>query len=259
MLIRQFYAPVLSNTEVMPGVYLLWLEASQIAGFARPGQFLMVRCGKGHDPLLRRPLSIHRLAGEKLALLFAVVGRGTQWLSQRREGDAIDIVGPLGNGFTISQRARNLLLVAGGIGIAPLVALAEEAIAASHRVTLLLGGETSTQIYPTSLLPPQVKLVTSTIDGSSGRKGMVTELLPDFTNLADQIFACGPLPMYQTLGAMSHTRKPIQVSLEARMGCGLGACFGCAIRTKRGIKLVCRDGPIFELRDVIWEEITEVT
>ncbi len=253
---KQLRAEVLSNSEVFPGVYLLWLHAADIAALAQPGQFVMVRCGQGYDMLLRRPLSIHRIDGSSLALLFAVVRRGTGWLSQRHEGEVIDLLGPFGRGFAIAPESRNLLLVAGGMGIAPLLFLAEEAMAAGREVTLLTGSKTAALVYPQDLLPRDLRPVIATDDGSLGRKGLLTDLLPEFTSAAEQIFACGPIAMYRTMAGMGLT-KPVQVLLEQMMGCGHGACFGCAIETKQGHKLVCRDGPVFELDDVLWEQIRE--
>lgn len=214
----------------------------------------MVRTGEGYDPLLRRPLSIHRVAPlsspSQLALLFTVVGRGTKWLAQRKRGDIIDLLGPLGNGFEI--KSRDLLLVAGGIGIAPLVALAERGLAEGSQVTLLLGVPTKAQLYPSHLLPAEVKPFSSTEDGSAGRKGLVTDLLADFAAEAGQIFACGPLSMYNVMASQDALQgKSVQVSMEVRMGCGFGACYGCALETKRGLRLVCKDGPIFELGELL--------
>ena len=115
---KQTLSSIISSNEVMPGTYLVWLESPDIADAARPGQFVMVRCGE--DTLLRRPLSVHRVDGDRLALLFKIVGRGTLWLSQQQVGDNLDIFGPLGNGFRTDSDSKNMLLVAGGIGIAPL-------------------------------------------------------------------------------------------------------------------------------------------
>jgi dihydroorotate dehydrogenase electron transfer subunit len=245
---------VISNAEVMPRVHLLWLEAPEIAMAARPGQFVMVRCGSSHDPLLRRPLSIHRVAeARRIALLFAVAGRGTGWLSRRREGDLVDLLGPLGNGFSVQQTSRNLLLVAGGIGIAPLILLTEDALNAGHSVTLLLGAQSASVLYPGFLLPPKARLVIATEDGSEGRRGTAIDAIDDCADQADQVFACGPVSMYRSMAAKECLmRKRVQVSLEMMMGCGLGACYGCATRTRKGISMVCHDGPVFELCDVIW-------
>ncbi len=242
----------------MPGVHLIWLKSPEIASIAQPGQFVMVRCGDGSGFPLPRPLSIHRRDGGRIALLFAVVGRGTEWLSQRKAGDTIDIFGPLGNGFSIAPDSKHMLLVAGGLGIAPLCFLAQRALDEGKSVTLLSGASTAAQLYPAHLLPSEARLVTATEDGSTGHKGMVTSLLRDFIGRADQVFACGPMPMYRDIIATRRwrtARKPVQVSLEVRMGCGLGVCYGCTIKTKNGLKQVCRDGPVFDLDDIIWDKL----
>ncbi len=244
----------------MPRVYLVWLNSPPIASQAQPGQFVMVRCGEGLEYQLRRPLSIHQLDGNEIALLFTVVGKGTRWLSQCQAGDNLDLLGPLGNGYSIHSGSHNLLLVAGGIGIAPLVFLAQQALNQGCSVTLLSGTPTTTQLYPEYLLPPEVKLVTATEDGTAGRKGMITNLLPDFMGWADQIFACGPISMYQTIAARKQhllKGKPTQVSLEVRMGCGRGVCYGCTVKTKRGLRQVCKDGPVFDLDDILWDELAD--
>jgi dihydroorotate dehydrogenase electron transfer subunit len=219
----------------------------------------MVRCGEGLEYQLRRPLSIHQLDGNKFALLFNVAGKGTRWLSQCQVGDNLDLLGPLGNGYSIHPGSHNLLLVAGGIGIAPVVFLTQQALNRGCSVKLLLGAVNASQLYPQYLLPPEVKPITTTEDGTAGKKGMITDILPDFIGRADQVFACGPSSMYQTMARMPElSNKPIQISLEVRMGCGLGICYGCTVKTKSGLKQVCKDGPIFNLDDILWEELKGV-
>lgn len=247
----QISAHVVSNAEVMPRVYLLWVEAPEIAADARPGQFVTIRCGEGHNPLLRRPFSVHRVDADKLALLFEVVGPGTEWLSNRKAGDVLDMLGPLGNGFQIDQSARNLLLVGGGIGIAPLVFLAERAVAKGYYVKMVVGAKTASQVYSDV---EGAEIIQVTEDGSAGEKGMATDVGFPLVEWADQVFACGPCPMYHTMANNGMgDGKSVQVLLEEVMGCGLGACRGCAIPTNQGMKMVCRDGPVFELRDVAWD------
>ena len=263
---KQTLASIVSHTEIMPGVYLMWIEAPDIAMAAQPGQFVTVRC---EGLILRRPFSIHQANLNQFALLFQVVGKGTFWLSQLQMGDKIDILGPLGKGFGIESASRNLLLLAGGIGIAPLVFLAQRAVS-QYSITLIHGASTAAQLYHQQRLPKEIQFIPLTEDGTMGRKAAVTDLLPDFLPLADQVYACGPLDMYK---AMAFTLNPspskgegekrreesklkkCQVSLELRLGCGIGACYGCTINTKKGLKQVCRDGPIFELDDIIWEEV----
>ncbi len=250
-------ASIISNSEVMPRVHLIWLESPQIASEVKPGQFVMARCGQ--ETLLRRPLSIHQVANAtKIAFLFTVVGKGTYWLSQCKDGDNIDLLGPLGNSYSIHPASHNLLLVAGGIGIAPLRFLIQEALYQGCSVTLLLGAPTANQLYSKHFLPPEAKLIVATEDGTAGKKGMITDLLPDFIDWADQIFACGPTSMYRTMATRNQEllkAKLVQISLEVRMGCGLGVCYGCTVKTKNGLKQVCKDGPVFDLEDILWGEL----
>ncbi|MBA7660362.1 Dihydroorotate dehydrogenase B (NAD(+)), electron transfer subunit [subsurface metagenome] len=252
---KQVVASIIATSEVMPEVYLIWLESPQIASSVHPGQFVMVRCGE--ECLLRRPLSIHQRDGNKIALLFSVVGKGTHWLSQRQDDNKIDLLGSLGNGYLIHPASHNLLLVAGGIGIAPLCFLAQDALNKGYSVTLLLGASTGSQLYPAHLLPSKIKLVTATEDGTAGKKGLITALLPEYASGADQIFACGPMPMYRDMALKKQELKgkPVQISLEVRMGCGLGVCHGCTVKTKSGLKQVCKDGPVFDLDDILWDEL----
>jgi dihydroorotate dehydrogenase electron transfer subunit len=202
-------------------------------------------------------MSFHRfrlLGGERqFAILYDVRGRGTDWLSRRKAGDELSIFGPLGRGYAINPRTQNLLLVGGGLGIAALISLSDEAIAAGKAVTLVQGARTAANLYPPDLLPPEVEVLSATDDGSTGQPGYVTELVPQHLSWADQIFACGPTPMFAALAGVmreARSRKPVQALLEERMGCGTGICYGCAVFTRQGVRLVCRDGPRFELRQV---------
>ena len=255
--LKQVSATIISNDESMPGYRLICAEARDIAAVVKPGQFVMVWCGK--ELTLRRPLSIHQVSeSSQVCLFFEVVGKGTFWLSQLQEGEPLDLLGPLGNGFSIEPTSSKLLLVAGGIGVAPLAFLARQALNEGKSVTLLLGARTAAGLYPHHLLPGGIKTSVTTEDGSAGTKGMITDILPDFIDWADQIYACGPLGMYEAMAVQEqqeHLRKPIQVSLEVRMGCGLGACYSCSIRTRHGMKQVCRDGPVFNLEEIIWQEV----
>jgi len=234
---KQVTAPIISNIEVMPETYLVWLEAPQIAAAAAPGQFVMVRCGG--DTVLPRPLSIHRVEGASLALLFNVVGKGTRWLSQREKGDSLDIFGPLGAGFRIDPAAKNLLLVAGGMGIAPLCFLADVAAGEGKKVTFITGARSANHLLPVSasqrlfeegMLPASINVVNATDDGSEGYKGPATDLITAYLDGVDQIFACGPLEMYRTMAQMLELKgKPVQLSLEIMMGCGMGVWGRCLI------------------------------
>jgi dihydroorotate dehydrogenase electron transfer subunit len=253
----QVKASILSNTKLMAGAHLLELNAPEIAAAAMPGQFVMVDCGP--DVILRRPFSIHDVNNSsQISILFNVIGKGTSWLAHCKKGTGIDLLGPSGNGYTIRPTAKHLLLIAGGIGIAPLVFLSKQALAQGKEITLLLGARTSSGLYPKNHLPDKIQTIIATEDGSSGRKGMVSDILPDFLEDADEVFACGPLGMYRAIvNVMKRMsiKKNVQVSLETRMGCGIGSCYGCSIRTTKGMKMVCKDGPIFSTETIIWQEV----
>ncbi len=258
---KRVLATVFKNTEIMPKTCLIQVEAPNIANEVQPGQYLMVRCGQDYNFSLRRPLSIHHIDIKQgqIWLLLAVKGRGTSWLAKLKEGDTLDLIGPLGQGFIIRPETYNLLLVAGGMGIAPLLFLAEQALSRKKAVTLLLGASNTSQLYPRNFLPSCIECLIATDDGSAGKKARVTDLIPGFLDWTDQIYACGPVAMYQTIAKQQQQLHPkrlsIQVSLEIRLGCGIGACYGCTINTKQGLKKVCHDGPVFELEDILWQEI----
>jgi dihydroorotate dehydrogenase electron transfer subunit len=256
---KQVLATVISNSELIPGVFLVWMESPQIAVIAQPGQFVMVYCGE--EILLRRPFSIHQVNDDKtsIAILFQVVGCGTNWLSNCQLGDELDVLGPLGNGFYINSTSCNLLLVGGGIGIAPLFFLARVAMEKKCSVTMLLGASTATQLYPNHLLPSAVDCVTTTDDGTMGEEGVITDLVPKFIDRVDQIFACGPSSMYKVIAKLPEIiGKPVQASLEVRMGCGFGLCYGCTVKTRAGLKQICKNGPIFELSEILWDEFVDI-
>jgi dihydroorotate dehydrogenase electron transfer subunit len=256
---KQIKSRIISIIEAMPEAYLVWLEAPEIVPMiSGPGQFIMVSCGE--DAFLPRPLSIHRVDGSQIALLFKVVGKGTQWLSQRKKGELLDIFGPLGNGFSINPNSKNLLLVAGGIGIAPLCFLADYALAQGKIVAVIQGAQTASgllpitspqKIYDKGVHPASLHVINATEDGSEGFKGLATTLIKHYVNTADQVFACGPIAMYKTMAGIPELKnKPVQLSLEIMMGCGTGVCYGCTIKTEKGLKQVCKDGPVFGIGEV---------
>jgi dihydroorotate dehydrogenase electron transfer subunit len=258
-------ARVVEHEEIAAGMFLMWLSCPAVAKGATPGRFLMIHCSDSLDPLLPRPMSFHRFrpptsnlqpptsSQPEFAILYDVRGRGTAWLATRKPGDEIAVFGPLGRGYALASDAQNVLLVAGGMGVAAVIALADEAIAAGRSVTLLQGARTEGLLFPHRLLPTDVEAVSATDDGSAGHHGLVTGLLAEHLPWADQTFACGPNPMFASMADVvkaARSRKPVQALLEERMGCGTGVCYGCAIFTRKGVRLVCRDGPRFDLREV---------
>jgi len=253
-------AKVTGLTELSPGYFQLLLYAPEIAATAIPGQFVQIRAaGPGSiDPLLARPLSIYRatpLSGE-IAVIFKVVGRGTAMLAAAQVGAPLTVLGPVGNGFTIPENTRQLALLAGGVGMPPLFFLAER-LRITHpllRSTLFYGGRTHADLL---CLPEWealgVSVMTATDDGSCGHHGLVTELFQQQCAgvLFDFLAACGPRPMLYAVQRLALASGiPGQLSLEARMACGVGACLGCVCATLAGHQRVCVDGPIFALEEV---------
>jgi dihydroorotate dehydrogenase electron transfer subunit len=254
---------IVSNIELMPGINLIWLQAPEIARRAQAGQFVMVACGT--ENTLRRPISIHSVEDDRFALLYAVVGKGTERLTHLQNGSKLDVLGPIGNGFQVFPMPAgtlSYLIIAGGIGIAPLRFLAEKVKPWCRQIIVLQGAATASKLYPKALLPKEISLTAATDDGSAGHKGFVTDLIPSFATTADVIVVCGPMPMLKYLAEnqtrLKLTGKPVSISLEMRMACGLGVCYGCTIRTKIGLKQVCKDGPVFDLNEVIWDEMARI-
>jgi dihydroorotate dehydrogenase electron transfer subunit len=250
-------AEVISNCSVIPGANLIWLEAPVLALKARPGQFAMLSCGG--QTFLRRPFSIHRISKNKtrVSFLYGMVGKGTLWLSELKPGSILDLIAPLGNTFELDGTGP-AVLIAGGLGIAPLIFLADELRQRGRETTFLYGAASSNLLYQKCLTDfDDVVLVTE--DGSAGREGMVTGCLPEFLKVNSEVFACGPAPMLKALGGMVKlTELKTQMSLEVRMACGFGVCYGCSINTVVGMRQVCKHGPVFYLRDIVWDEFASI-
>ena len=251
-------ATVVERRELAPDRSLLWLRAPAVSRAARPGQFVMVQVSPGLDPFLPRAFWIHRLRdgeeGEEFALLVDIAGRGSAILAGAVPGQTLQVVGPLGRGFTLAPGVRSLLLVGQGTGIAPLVWSADEETDRGRNVTLLLGADDAEHVYPSDLLRPEVEVAVATEDGSAGARGSVVGLLPEYTTWADQILLSGPDSLYGATAEALRAqfwRRPCQVLANAPLACGTGICGSCGVATRRkGVKLICRDGPAFELRDL---------
>jgi dihydroorotate dehydrogenase electron transfer subunit len=278
-------AELVDSREILPGQWLQAYHAPDLAVGSRAGQFVHIRTGDFSGMVLRRPFSINTAdpATGIVTIHFRVVGRGTEWFTQLRSGDRIDLLGPLGRPFEVDPRSHHLLLVAGGLGIAGVRMLADEAIRAGRQVTLLFGAASAREVYPSSLLPDELEYVVATDDGSLGHHGFVTELVPDYEAWADQAFACGPAPMLAVLASLAAGRRGrlgvaklgrrrgggkvdpagspaarrkafLQVSMEQNMGCAVGACLGCVVMSTTGTPVrVCREGPVFAAEEIAWE------
>ena len=265
---KQSNAEVLANKKIKGRYFKAVLRSPLIAKSALPGQFVMLKVASGFSltPFLRRPFGIHGIRSGKIEILYEVVGKGTDILSQRKPGEVIDLLGPLGNSFdcrVLKNPNRQPILVAGGMGVAPLMLLAERLVAGNRRaaigkVRVLIGARAKEQLLcekEFKKIGCDVKIATD--DGSAGFSGRVTALLEEALLAADcrlaNIYGCGPKPMLQELARICRKKNiPAQVSLEAHMACGIGACLGCVVSTKNGYKRVCQDGPVFETENLIY-------
>jgi dihydroorotate dehydrogenase electron transfer subunit len=258
-------AEVVRNIRLTESIYQITFSHSAIADIARPGQFLMVKTGPGRDPLLRRPFSIHNVTPDgKLHILIRVVGKGTELLSRLRQGDRVQVLGPLGNCFDlagIDQSADLVALAGGGMGVAPLLFLANKLAAKNltGKTKIILGARNKDELLcllAFKELGFTVNCITD--DGSSGEQGFITELLLKNLEGANKahIFCCGPTPMLKAVASLCE-RKSVacQVSMETFMACGISACLGCAVPSnEEGRKYVhvCKDGPVFNIREIAW-------
>jgi len=261
---------VTRNENVFKDYYLLEVRGKGLGGRVSPGQFFMIKVGYGTDPLLRRPISLHKIVSkDTVRLLYKEVGRGTGLMSRMVPGDTMDVVGPLGNGFSVPGHTTHAMLVAGGIGVAPLLGLAER-LRHEHpsmSVAAFIGGRSGDDVLGTAEFRRfGIKTYISTEDGSLPRKGRITDSLEEYiTKYAKHgtkgwtIYTCGPKPMMMGVAAIAsmHGIK-CYASLESRMACGVGACVGCVtsiVDREHGgstYKLVCKDGPVFDTEEVVW-------
>lgn len=254
-------AELLARRQHAHDLFELEFRVGQTLGRARPGQFVMLGpLGElAWDPFLRRPFSIYRLAGDRLSLLVAVAGRGTRLLADLQPPVRLGMLGPLGNGFRPPAAARQTVLVAGGLGVAPLVFLAERLLSRQRPVTLVMGVRARSWLPPLGWLEKAgVQLQVASEDGSVGKPGTAIDLFEHllaarrFSPASTYLAGCGPRPMLQALYRVaSRWGGSVEVSLENRMACGTGACLGCSIQLASGENArVCREGPVFPAREV---------
>jgi dihydroorotate dehydrogenase electron transfer subunit len=259
--------PIEKIERVSPEVYRVGFASREIAGKARPGQFLMIKAKACSEPLLPRPISIHRVQSGTIELLVRVVGEGTRRISELKAGEVLEVKGPLGQGFKIDPQ-KVPLLVAGGMGAAPLLFLAEELVRSGAREkgrapVLFIGGRNKKELLALKeFRQAGLKVLVATEDGSFGEKGLVTDRLKAYleTRPAEtMVYACGPAGMLKAVAALARQEGlPCQVSLEEHMACGMGACLGCAVARRQeggpGYVKVCQDGPVFTAGEIIWDE-----
>ena len=253
---------VLEAHMVAPEVASLTLHAPEIAGLCRPGQFAHVWCGGGVYSLTRRPLSISMVEGENISFLFQIKGEGTHWLADRRKGDSVDIIAPLGEGRYSLPESGKIIIAAGGIGIAPVLYLAKEAKEKGLDVLFLFGARNKDNVYCLDDLQRMgITPLVATEDGSVGQQGFITNSLENtlLAEKVEQIYVCGPHAMIKAVAEIAKRHGALlQVSLEERMACGVGACKGCVVAIKHEgsvhYKNVCSDGPVFNAEEVFFDE-----
>lgn len=252
---------VINIKSIAQDIYLITIRSEAISHSARPGQFVNIKCCDGLNALLRRPISILSIDRGKgtFDIAFQIKGEGTKYLSKLKQGDKVDLLGPLGSPFYISEDYRKVAVVGGGIGVFPLLFLLETLKNCLR--TAYLGFRSVDQIaLQKEFKKNSEELIISTDDGSFGEKGLIiNHFIEGFKkNSYDIVYACGPLPMLKAVSEFAKRNDvPCQVSLEQRMGCGIGACLVCACKTGEGddwkYSHVCKDGPVFWSREVIFD------
>jgi len=257
-----YECPVVQIDEVARGIFLMRLENPAISRAAQPGQFVNVRVRDEAIPLLRRPFSVchtDRDAGT-FDLLWKIYGSATELMTRARPGDRFNVLGPLGSGFSISSTTKNAIVIAGGLGVAPMPLLVESLREKRIQVKAQIGARRSDELWGEEIFESLGAHVScATDDGSRGHKGFVTSLLQEELkkNREFEVFACGPMPMLAKVSQIClEAQVNAQLSVETMMGCGFGICMGCPMIPAKGVKehgrylLACLDGPVFRAGEV---------
>jgi dihydroorotate dehydrogenase electron transfer subunit len=255
-----FRCDIVRQVEIVPAVFLLEVHAPEIASKCIPGHFVQLKAADGWEPLWRRPFSIHGVSKDRqsIHLLYRVVGRGTNRMAALKSGDKVDLLGPLGNPFKLEGSFDTAVIVAGGLGIAPVHFLVDRLALTGKTTVLLWGARQSGDLFDLDALKSKgLDLRTATEDGSAGFRGLATDLLKNFLQSNPRMknsmgFTCGPAPMIRSVQqTAAKTGFAWQVSLEEKMACGAGACQGCVVRMRSGeYRTVCSDGPVFDLMEL---------
>ena len=242
---KQSLFDIVENIALTKDVYKMKL-VGDTSDITSSGQFVNIKL----DGLyLRRPISVCDCEGDILTLLYKVVGKGTEQMKNMTEGK-LDILTGLGNGYDLSKSGDKPLLIGGGVGVPPLYMLAKKLIKQGKDVSVILGFNTKDEIfYEEEFRTLGVKVYVTTVDGSYGTKGFVTEAMKDINYT--YFYTCGPEPMLKAIYSTSTTSG--QFSFEERMGCGFGACMGCSCKTITGYKRICKEGPVLEKEEILWE------
>ncbi|MCI6227685.1 MAG: dihydroorotate dehydrogenase electron transfer subunit [Candidatus Faecousia sp.] len=242
---KQSIFTILSNTALTDSVYKMVLSGDT-SDITAPGQFVNIQLS---GLFLRRPISVCDYDEETLTIVYKVVGKGTEQMSTMAAGEKLDILTGLGNGYDLSITGEHPVLVGGGVGVPPMYNLAKKLLAQGKTVSVILGFNTKSEIfYENEFRSLGCDVTVTTVDGSYGTKGFVTDALPEnYTHFC----CCGPEPMLKAVYRATKTSG--QMSFEERMGCGFGACMGCSCKTLTGSKRICKDGPVMKKEEILWE------
>ncbi|MCK4278581.1 MAG: dihydroorotate dehydrogenase electron transfer subunit [Desulfurellaceae bacterium] len=241
-------AVISSNSKIAKDIFVLNIKTENPIK-AEPGQFVMIKVSNTLDPYLRRPFSIAQIEEKSVTFFYKIVGKGTNILSELKQGKNIDLLCPLGNSFKY-KGIKQAALVAGGMGAAPLLFLAQRLAENNIPFKFFWGTETKDELFTS-----RYDFLYSTMDGSKGFKGDVVKLF-SLNKTAKHVFCCGPSPMlYELFLKQKQEDFELYVSVENMMGCGFGVCLGCVIDTREGKKRVCKDGPVFKAEDITWNKI----
>lgn len=248
---------VLSHERIAENIFELVLQGELVREIKAPGQFVHIKVGTGIDPLLRRPISIASHNHEELTmtLIYRAEGKGTTLLSQAENSEIIDVLGPLGNGFSVESDSKTALLVGGGIGVPPLYGLSKMLVENGWTVKHILGFQTESVSFYEDRFRELGDTFVATVDGTLGTTGFVTDVIREKAPAFDVFYSCGPTPMLKALQTQLSDRRGF-ISLEERMGCGIGACFACVCHKQddpqgSSYVKVCSDGPVFPVGVVL--------
>jgi dihydroorotate dehydrogenase electron transfer subunit len=258
-MIKQEHCLITDQIQIAENIYKLTLQGELVSEMKAPGQFVHLKVSDGFDPLLRRPISISSIDQKKkqFSMIYRKEGNGTTRLAKKTAGMSVDVLGPLGNGFPVAEAKPGTLavLIGGGIGVPPLYELSKQLKAKGVNVIHVLGFQTEKVVFGEDDFMALGETITVTVDGSYGKKGFVTDVLKEYQWRFETMFACGPTPMLKALENL-YPDKNVFLSLEERMGCGIGACFACVCHLQNDptgytYKKVCSDGPVFRAGEVV--------
>ncbi|MBQ8000234.1 MAG: dihydroorotate dehydrogenase electron transfer subunit [Ruminococcus sp.] len=242
---KQVIFKVISNEKIAKDVFKMVMEGDTTS--IACGQFVNIQI---EGLYLRRPISVCEVVGDKLTIIYKVVGKGTEVMSNMTEGVELDVLTGLGNGYDLSSSGDKPLLIGGGVGVPPMYQLAKDLVAQGKKVSVILGFNKAEEIFYTDEFKALgAEVFVATVDGSVGTKGFVTDVMKTLTDYT-YIYTCGPEPMLKAVYNTSTTSG--QFSFEERMGCGFGACMGCSCKTKYGNKRICKEGPVLTKEEIIW-------